>query len=95
MRNTWLTNLVSRVSHLAEALLEEAQEDITPEVGSEVILVEEAGAKHRGFLGQPPRLSLSPSQIRFVFSYSLVWRSCERKTRLQIEINRLLANSVK
>ena len=28
---------------MVEALLEEAQEDITPEVGSEVILVDEAG----------------------------------------------------
>ena len=26
------------------------------------------------------RLSLSPSQMRFVLSYALVWRSCERKT---------------
>ena len=53
MRNTWLT--LMKVKHrlaflfliiffqMVEALLEEAQEDITPEVGSEVILVDEAG----------------------------------------------------
>ena len=51
MRNTWLT--LMKVKHclvfliisfqMVKALLEEAQEDITPDVGSEVILVDEAG----------------------------------------------------
>ena len=39
------------MGHRTEALLEEAQEDIAPEVGSEAILVDEAGAKHQGLLG--------------------------------------------
>ena len=51
MRNTWLA--LMKVKHclvfliisfqMVEALLKEAQEDITPEAGSEVILVDEAG----------------------------------------------------
>ena len=36
---------------MVEALLEEAQEDITPEVGSEVILVDEAGKTPGTLLG--------------------------------------------
>ena len=53
MQNTWLTLMkvknglafVFRIIsfQMVEALLEEAQEDIIPEVGSEVILVDEAG----------------------------------------------------
>ena len=38
---TFLFHIIS--FQMVEALLEEAQEDITPEVGSEVILVDQAG----------------------------------------------------
>ena len=86
MQNTWLT--LMKVKHclaflfliisfqMVEALLEEAQQDITPEVGSEVILVDEAGETPGTPWSFSCMTSTSPSQIRFVLSYALVWRSC-------------------
>lgn len=59
---------VSYISfQMVEALLEEAQEDITPEVGSEVTLVDKAGETP----GTPCFFSCIASTT-FSFSYALV-----------------------
>ena len=93
---------------MAEALLEEAQEDITPEVGSEVILVDEAGETP----GTPWSFScITWTTFSFAVPDAIPAQLCTCVAFLRkknnkptnsvalicklIEINRLLANSVK
>ena len=90
---------------MVEALIEEAQEDITPEVGSEVILVDQAGET----LGTPWSFSCITSTT-FSFAVPVLVQLCTCVAFLRkknnkpisdahvcklIEINRLLANCVK
>ena len=117
MQNTWLT--LMKVKHclafafliislqMVEALLEEAQEDITPKVGSEVILVDQAGETR----GTPWSFScITSTTFSFVIPDAIRAQLCTcvaflRKKNKKpisvahvcklIEINRLLANSVK
>ena len=92
---------------IVEALLEEAQEDITPEVGSEVILVDEAGETP----GTPWSFScITSTTFSFAVPDAIRAQLCTFVAFLRkknnkpisvahvcklIEINRLLANSVK
>ena len=92
---------------MVEALLEEAQEDITPEVGSEVILVDEAGETE----GTPWSSScITSTNFSFAVPDAIRAQLCTcvaflRKKNNEpisvahvckiIEINRLFANSVK
>ena len=117
MRNTWLT--LMKVKHylafvfliisfqMVEALLEESQQDITPEVGSEVILVHEAGETP----GTPWSFSrITSTTFSFAVPNAIRARLCTCVAFLRkknnkpisvahvcklIEINRFLANSVK
>ena len=118
MRNTWLT--LMKVKHclaflfliisfqMVEALLEEAaQEDITPELGSEVILVDETGETP----GTPWSFScITSTTFSFAVPDAIRAQLCTCVAFLRkknnkpisvahvcklIEINRLLANSVK
>ena len=92
---------------MVEALPEEAQEDITPEVGSEVISVDQAGET----LGTPWSFSCItsttfsfavPDAIRAQFCTCVAFLRKKNNKPISvahvyklIDINRLLANSVK
>lgn len=92
---------------MVEALPEEAQEDITPEVGSEVILVDQAGET----LGTPWSFScITSTTFSFAVPDAIRAQLCTCVAFLRkknnkpisvahvcklIEINRLLANCVK
>ena len=117
MQNTWLA--LMKVKHclafvflinsfqMVEALLEEPQEDITPEVGSEVILVDEAGetpgtAWSFSCITSTTFSFAVPDAIRAQLCTCVAFLRKKNNKPISdahlcklIEINRLLANSVR